>query len=212
MKSAPYLAQSNSVRRVMLTVVAALLPALTVATWFFGIAVWVQVGQAVLACLLFEAAMLRLRGLPLAPFLTDGSAVLTGMLIGVCFPPLGAWWLVWVGSFFAIVVAKQLYGGLGQNPFNPAMAAFCLMIVAYPALMSQWPTVGLKLSLADQIGLIWGSVPRLDALSGATPLDALKTALKLNEGSVDVTTLLANQDIYGAVAGRGQRPRLCPGR
>ena len=181
MKSAPYLAQSNSVRRVMLTVVAALLPALTVATWFFGIAVWVQVGQAVLACLLFEAAMLRLRGLPLAPFLTDGSAVLTGMLIGVCFPPLGAWWLVWVGSFFAIVVAKQLYGGLGHNVFNPAMVAFAVGIVSFPAQMAGGATVYAPLSNLEQLALIFShTLPAdlgWDALSSATPLNAVKVAL-----------------------------------
>ncbi|MBL8403040.1 MAG: RnfABCDGE type electron transport complex subunit D, partial [Dechloromonas sp.] len=104
---------------------------------------------------------------------------------------------------FAIVVAKHLYGGLGQNPFNPAMVAFAICIVSFPALMSQWPSVGLQLPLVDQLNVILGLAPRVDALSGATPLDAMKTALKLGEGSQDVAALLANQDIYGNFAGRG---------
>jgi electron transport complex protein RnfD len=83
------------------------------------------------------------------------------------------------------------------------MIGFAVCIVAFPALMSQWPSVGLQLSLVDQINVILGLAPRVDALTGATPLDALKTALKLGEGSVDVAHLLANQDIYGNFAGRG---------
>lgn len=200
---APFLLKDTSVSRVMTQVCIALLPAIAAYVWLIGPAILIQLLIASFAALLAEACMLRLQGRPLGIFLADGSAIVTAWLIALTFPPLAPWWLTVTGTVFAIVVAKHLYGGLGQNPFNPAMVAFAVCIVAFPALMSQWPTVGLKLSLADQIGLIWGSVPRLDALSGATPLDALKTALKLNEGSVDVTTLLANQDIYGAVAGRG---------
>lgn len=200
---APFLLKDTSVSRVMTQVCIALLPAIAAYVWLIGPAILIQLLIASFAALLAEACMLRLQGRPLGIFLADGSAIVTAWLIALTFPPLAPWWLTVTGTVFAIVVAKHLYGGLGQNPFNPAMVAFAVCIVAFPALMSQWPTVGLKLSLADQIGLIWGSVPRLDALSGATPLDALKTALKLNEGSVDVTTLLANQDIYGAVAGCG---------
>ena len=116
---------------------------------------------------------------------------------------MAPWWLVVTGTVFAIVVAKHLYGGLGQNPFNPAMVAFAVCIVAFPALMSQWPSVGLELPFIDQFKVILGLAPRVDALSGATPLDAMKTALKLGDGNLDVVKLLANQDIYGNFAGRG---------
>jgi electron transport complex protein RnfD len=77
--------------------------------------------------------MLWLRGKPLALFLSDGSAVVTAWLIALTFPPLAPWWLIVVGTLFAIVVAKHLYGGLGQNPFNPAMVAFAACIVSFPA-------------------------------------------------------------------------------
>jgi len=136
-------------------------------------------------------------------FLSDGSAIVTAWLVALTFPPLAPWWLVALGTVFAIVVAKHLYGGLGQNPFNPAMVAFAVCIVAFPALMSQWPSVGLQMPLIEQVNIILGLAPRVDALSGATPLDALKTALKLGDASVDVTQLLANQDIFGNFAGRG---------
>ena len=104
---------------------------------------------------------------------------------------------------FAIVVAKHLYGGLGQNPFNPAMIAFAVCIVSFPALMSQWPPVDLKAGFADQLALILGSAPRIDTMSGATPLDALKTALKLGEGSVSVAKIVADPRTYGHLAGHG---------
>ncbi|MBF1164082.1 MAG: RnfABCDGE type electron transport complex subunit D [Dechloromonas agitata] len=200
---APFLLKDTSVSQVMTQVCIALVPGIAAYAWLVGPAILVQLVIASLAALLAEAAMLRLRKKPLALFLSDGSAIVTAWLIALTFPPLAPWWLVATGTIFAIIVAKHLYGGLGQNPFNPAMVAFGVCIVSFPALMSQWPSVGLQLPLLDQVNVILGLAPRVDALSSATPLDALKTALKLDEGAFDVTHLLANQDIYGNFAGRG---------
>jgi electron transport complex protein RnfD len=200
---APFLLKDASVSQVMTQVCLALLPGIAAYAWLIGPAVLVQIVIASLTALLAEAAMLKVRGKPQAMFLSDGSAVVTAWLIALAFPPLAPWWLVATGTVFAIVVAKHLYGGLGQNPFNPAMIGFAVCIVSFPALMSQWPIVGLQLSLVEQIDVILGLAPRVDALTGATPLDALKTALKLGDGSIDVAHLLANQDIYGNFAGRG---------
>jgi electron transport complex protein RnfD len=83
------------------------------------------------------------------------------------------------------------------------MVAFAVCIVSFPALMSQWPSVGLQATLIEQINIILGLSPRIDALSGATPLDALKTSLNLGDSGINVAQLLANQDIYGNFAGRG---------
>ncbi|HQC80410.1 MAG TPA: RnfABCDGE type electron transport complex subunit D [Accumulibacter sp.] len=200
----PYLLRERTgVTRVMLQVLLAFLPGIAAYVWQLGPAILVQVAVATLAALLGEALMLKVRGKPLGLFLTDGSAIVTAWLVALAFPPLAPWWLVVVGTLFAIVVAKQLYGGLGQNPFNPAMIAFAVCIVSFPALMSQWPALGLKLSFVEQCRIIAGLAPRLDAISGATPLDSLKTALKLGEGAVDVPTLLASQEIFGNFAGRG---------
>ena len=200
---APFLLKDASVSQVMTQVCLALIPGIAVYAWLVGPAILVQLAVASFTALLAEAAILRLRDKPLALFLSDGSAVVTAWLIALTFPPLAPWWLVATGTLFAIVVAKHLYGGLGQNPFNPAMVAFAICIVAFPALMSQWPSIGLKLPLLDQLNIIFGLAPRVDALSGATPLDAMKTALKLGEGQVNVAHLLENQDIYGNFAGRG---------
>ena len=199
----PYVLGQASVQRVMLQVLLALLPGIAAYVWLVGACIVLQLAIATLAALAGEALMLRLRGRPLRLFLSDGSAIVTAWLIALTFPPLAPWWLIVVGALFAIVVAKQLYGGLGQNPFNPAMIAFAVCIVSFPALMSQWPVLGLKLSLGEQIEIIAGLAQRIDVMSGATPLDSLKTALKLGEGAVDVPTLLATQDVFGNFAGRG---------
>jgi electron transport complex protein RnfD len=187
----------------MIQVCVALIPGIAAYAWLVGPAILVQLVIATLAALAAEAVMLHLQKKPQALFLSDGSAIVTAWLIALTFPPLAPWWLVATGTAFAIVVAKHLYGGLGQNPFNPAMVAFAVCIVAFPALMSQWPNIGLELPFVDQVNVILGLAPRVDALSGATPLDAMKTALKLGDGSVNVVQLLANQDIYGNFAGRG---------
>ncbi|MBW7900409.1 MAG: RnfABCDGE type electron transport complex subunit D [Rhodocyclaceae bacterium] len=199
----PYLLNNASVQRVMLQVLAALLPGIGAYVWIFGPIVLVQIALATATALAAEAAMLRLREKPLAPFLTDGSAVVTAWLIALAFPPLAPWWLIVTGTLFAVVIAKHLYGGLGQNPFNPAMIAFAVCIVSFPALMSQWPPAALDLGFAEQARIVFGLAPRVDAIVGATPLDALKTGLKLEEGRVGVSQLLDNREVFGAVAGRG---------
>jgi electron transport complex protein RnfD len=199
----PYLSQNVSVRRVMLQVLAALLPGIAAYVWLIGPVILVQVAIATLASLLGEVFMLKLMEKPLGLFLGDGSAIVTAWLIALAFPPLAPWWLIVVGSLFAIVVAKHLYGGLGQNPFNPAMIAFAVCIVSFPALMSQWPPVDLKAGFADHLALVFGYAPRLDAMSGATPLDALKTALKLGEGQATVASVMSDAGTFGYFAGKG---------
>jgi electron transport complex protein RnfD len=182
-KPAPYFLKPASVSRVMLTVGAALIPGLIAYVAFFGPGILRSLAIASVAALLFEGLMLQLRGKPLALFLKDGSALLTAWLLALSLPPTAPWWLLVVAVFFAIVVAKHLYGGLGQNPFNPAMVGFAVCIVSFPALMGHWPGV--------------------DALTAATPLDHLKTALKLGEGQVSVASITSDRAVYGLVAGRG---------
>ncbi len=177
MINSPFVRKPVSVRSVMFQVLLALVPGIVAYVWFFGAGILVQIALASAAALAGEAAMLAIRGKPKALFLTDLSAVVTAWLIALTFPPIAPWWLTVTGTLLAIVVVKQLYGGLGQNPFNPAMAAFCLMIVAYPALMSQWPAAG-QLDFKAQLDLIFGGLRQVDAITGATPLDALRTALR----------------------------------
>ncbi|MDD3355256.1 RnfABCDGE type electron transport complex subunit D [Zoogloea sp.] len=177
MINSPFVRKPASVQSVMLQVLLALLPGIAAYVWFFGAGILVQLAIATAAALAGEAAMLAIRGRPGALFLTDLSAVVTAWLIALTFPPIAPWWLTVTATLLAIIVVKQLYGGLGQNPFNPAMAAFCLMIVAYPALMSQWPAAG-QLDFPTQLELIFGGVRQVDAITGATSLDSLRTALR----------------------------------
>ncbi len=199
----PYLSQNVSVTRIMLQVLLALVPGITAYVWLIGPIVLVQIAVASAAALLGEAVMLRLVGKPIRIFLGDGSALVTAWLIALAFPPLSPWWLIVVGTLFAIVVAKHLYGGLGQNPFNPAMIAFAVCIVSFPALMSQWPPASLDVDFTRQLATVFGQTPRLDAMSGATPLDALKTALKLGEDNATVAAIMADSGVFGRIAGQG---------
>ena len=199
----PYLTQNLSVQRVMLQVLLARVPGIAAYIWLIGPIVLVQIAIASVAALCAEALMLRLVDKPIGPFLSDGSALVTAWLIALAFPPLAPWWLIFVGTLFAIVVAKHLYGGLGQNPFNPAMIAFAVCIVSFPALMSQWPPADLNAAFADQLAYVFGYAPRLDTMSGATPLDALKTALKLGENTATVTLVMADAGTFGRIAGKG---------
>ena len=199
----PYLGQNVSVTRIMRQVLLALVPGIAAYVWLIGPIVLVQIAVASAAALVGEALMLRLSAKSICLFLGDGSALVTAWLIALAFPPLSPWWLVVVGTLFAIVVAKHLYGGLGQNPFNPAMIAFAVCIVSFPALMSQWPPSTLNAGFGEQLAYVLGQAPRLDAMSGATPLDALKTALKLGAGHTSVGAILSDASTFGRIAGQG---------
>jgi len=201
MNNSPYILAPATVRGVMFRVLAALLPGIAAYVWFFGAGVLVQIAIASAAALAGEAAMLAIRRRPVAMFVGDGSALVTAWLIALTLPPIVPWWATVVAVLFGIVVTKHLYGGLGQNPFNPAMAAFCIMIVAFPALISQWPPVGQPFHI--QLDLILGGVRNVDAVTGATPLDALRTALR---GGQDVTVssvIGGAKQIFGLAGGHG---------
>ncbi|MCK9381503.1 MAG: RnfABCDGE type electron transport complex subunit D [Sulfuritalea sp.] len=201
MNNSPYFLKPASVQSVMLRVLVALLPGIAAYVWFFGAAVLVQIALASVTALAAEAVMLRLRDKPVMLFLSDGSALVTAWLIALTFPPIVPWWLTVIGVLTAIVVAKHLYGGLGQNPFNPAMVGFALMIVAYPSLMSQWPAAGFT-DFVPQWNAIFGS-RELDAITMATPLDALRTALHTADARATVAGVLGSNATFGNVGGKG---------
>ncbi|MCX7168061.1 MAG: RnfABCDGE type electron transport complex subunit D [Rhodocyclales bacterium] len=201
MNNSPYFLKPTSVQSVMLRVLVALLPGIAAYIWFFGAAIVVQIALASITALAAEALMLRMRSKPVMMFLSDGSALVTAWLIALTFPPIAPWWLTVVGVVAAIVIAKHLYGGLGQNPFNPAMVAFALMIVAYPSLMSQWPAA----DFTDFVPL-WNAIfgeRQLDAITMATPLDALRTVLRDPEQRAMIAGLLGNKATFGNVGGHG---------
>lgn len=170
----PRLTTTPNTGGIMRWVIIATLPGLATMTFFFGLGVVSNVVIAAAFGLGLEALALRLRQRSLRP-LNDASALLTGVLLGASLPPASPWWLIGVGMIAAIVVAKQLYGGLGHNPFNPAMVGYALLLVSFPTYMTLWPTPQSLWpdTLGSQIiGRI--SLEQIDALSGATPLDAFK--------------------------------------
>ncbi len=183
MKTSPFVARPIPLQEVMFKVAVALVPAIAVAVWAFGVGVLVQIALAVVVALATEAGCLKLRGYPAGPFLRDGSAVVTACLLALSVPPLAPWWMIVLGTFIAIGLAKHLYGGLGQNPFNPAMIGFAVLIVSFPAQMSRW-AAPLFLAQPDldalaQVSYIFsGHLPiAFDAVASATPLDAVRTGL-----------------------------------
>lgn len=180
--SAPHLAPSNSVQRVMLLVLAALVPGVATYCHFFGPAILVQLALALATAVVAEAAMLKARGRGLAP-LADCSALVTGALLALCLPPLAPWWLVVTGTAFALVFGKHVYGGLGQNPFNPAMLGYVVLLVSFPAPMSRWVAPDITLSASDALSAILAPgadavvATAVDAVTQATPLDLVRTDL-----------------------------------
>lgn len=198
----------TSVTRVMTLVLACLLPGVVAYTWHFGWGMVINLVWASLIALGIESLALRLRGYPLKPFLTDGSAIVTAWLLALSIPPLAPWWLTLVGMIFAVGVAKHLYGGLGQNIFNPAMIGFAVLLISFPAQMTQWSA---PLSLAghapgfgDSLRLIFtGALPpgvALDAIIAATPLDTIRTGL-IQQHTLD--EIHAASRIFGSVGGVG---------
>jgi electron transport complex protein RnfD len=199
--SSPHLPARNSVSRVMMRVLLALLPGFALYVASFGIGVLINVLICVLACLATEAVCLHARGRSLRTYLGDNTAIVTGVLLGLALPPLTPWWIPMVGGATAILLGKQLYGGLGYNPFNPAMLGYVVLLVSFPLQMSLWPSPqplwGSEAGIGEQLAVIFGGgwAERIDALSGATVLDAMRSGLSqgvtISELSADGNTGLA---------------------
>jgi electron transport complex protein RnfD len=183
-----------------------MVPGITALVWFFGWGILINLALATVMALGAEAAMLAARSKPLALHLGDYSAVVTAWLLAVALPPLAPWWMTVIGILAAIVVAKHLYGGLGYNPFNPAMIGYVVLLISFPREMSAWLIphgIGQPhaLSLLDTLQIIFGGAGSLpiDALTGATPLDVLRTQLGLGQTVAEIR----NSPVFGIVAGRG---------
>ena len=155
---APHVQTSQSTARIMRDVVIALMPALAVSAVVFGVDVLRVTALSVAACVLFEYLIQKflVRG---ASTIGNWSAVVTGVLLAFNLPASIPWWIVLIGAFVAIAIAKMTFGGLGKNPFNPALVGRVFLLIAYPVQMTSFPVP------------VNGS---FDALSGATPLAAVK--------------------------------------
>ena len=155
----------------MYGVIIALLPALLVSFYFFGFGSVVVLATSVAACVLLEWAINKFMLKNPRNTVLDGSAILTGLLLGFNLPSNLPIWIIVIGAIFAIGFAKMPFGGLGNNLFNPALVGRAALLVAFPAQMTTWPKVG-------QLGSY------LDAETGATPLSIMKDAIKTGDASV----------------------------
>ncbi len=184
--SSPFLPVTASVSQVMRDVLIALTPGVVVYALLFGPGVLINIVLAVITCELIEAAVLKLRGKPLKPFLLDSSALVTGVLLALAVPPTAPWWIIVVGCSFAMLLGKHVYGGLGYNPFNPAMVGFVVLLISFPVQMTAWPAMQ----------PLWSDA---DAISGATALDHVRTQLSLERTLSEI----GGDAPLGLLAGRG---------
>ena len=124
--------------RIMLIVFAALLPGISITTWFFGWGLLINLMLASILAYSLEALALNIQKRPVKGSLSDNSALVTAVLFGITVPPGSSWWLILLGITFAILIAKHAYGGLGQNPFNPAMCGYLFLLLSFPLEMTSW--------------------------------------------------------------------------
>lgn len=201
--SSPFAHTGSTVTSVMLQVCLALVPCTVFGIYLFG---WPALFLFTVTCasaLVTELLCLYWLRHPWYRVL-DGSALLTGWLIAITLPPWAPWWVGVVGSFFAIAIGKQLYGGIGQNIFNPAMLARTALLITFPVQMTSWVSpapLGSALApgFLESLQITFFSAPIPDGLTGATALGHLKTALTLNHSAVNV--LAEDFDSWQALIG-----------
>lgn len=207
--SAPHAPITTSVPAVMRRVLYALVPAAICYTWFFGYGLVINFTIAAITALLAEGAVLKLRGRSTRLALNDGSALVTAALLSFALPPLVPGWVPLLGTVVAVVLAKQLYGGLGKNLFNPAMVGYVFLLVSFPVEMTQWipPRMGdidyHALGFVATLDYsITGRLPAtldIDALTRATPLDLVKEGLRSGRTFEDIRA----GSLFGDFGGRG---------
>ncbi len=181
-RAGPFTHTVNTVTRTMLWVILALTPATAYGLWLYGWPAVMLFVITLVAALAFEAIMLVLLGQPVRSRLLDGSALLTGWLLAMSLPPWAPWWIGVLGSLFAIVVAKHLFGGLGQNMFNPAMVARVVLLISFPVQLTMWVAPAplgstTTPSFGQALAYVSGYTPIPEHMSAATALGTLKTEL-----------------------------------
>jgi electron transport complex protein RnfD len=193
----------------MLQVLVALIPAALAHVWYFGPGFLFNLVVASIFCVGSEALMMKVRGRNPAIALADYSALVTAALLAFALPSLTPWWVTATGALFAVIVAKHLYGGIGFNIFNPAMAGYVVILVAYPMEMNLW--VAPRMGDIDYINLtvlqtivytLSGTFPdalSFDAISRATPLDAMQSGLRTMRTYAEIRT----NPMMGDFGGRG---------
>ncbi|MCK4622597.1 MAG: RnfABCDGE type electron transport complex subunit D [Desulfuromonadales bacterium] len=186
LSSSPHIHSGETTDKVMRLVIYALLPATALSIYFFGLPALSVLLICTLGCMAFEALSCKLMKQPLT--LVDGSAALTGILLALNLPPSTPWWMSLLGAAIAILIGKQIYGGLGYNPFNPALVARVVLLISFPVQMTSW-------TAPAPIG------SGLDAVTAATPLGEMKTAVMLTGKLPEMATSGFGNYFLGNMAG-----------
>ncbi|MDD5228704.1 MAG: RnfABCDGE type electron transport complex subunit D [Methylococcales bacterium] len=176
--SSPHVSSARRVDDIMKKVIFALLPALGFGIFLFGWSALFLTMVTVLSALFFEAVCLKLKGGAVESYLRDGSAIVTGLLVAMTLPPYAPWWIGVVGSGLAIILGKHVYGGLGQNLFNPAMLARVALLISFPIEMTTWVNVSpffTGLDILESFKITFSGAEISDAITGATTLGFVKT-------------------------------------
>lgn len=193
----PHVHGGDSVQKNMYGVCIALVPALIVSLWFFGLGAAIVLATSVVSCVFFEWAITKfILGRNTCTIL-DGSAILTGLLLGFNLPSNLPIWIIIIGALFAIGVGKMTFGGLGQNPFNPALVGRVFLLISFPVQMTTWPEVHQTFAYTD-------------ATTAATPLSIMQEAISSGDPTV-LSKLPSFEDMLVGVTGGslGEVSALC---
>lgn len=199
----PAIKERSTVSMLMFTVILGLLPPLFLQIGFFGYQILGNLFFGIGFALFLEAVCLKLRNYPIRPFILDGSAFVTAWLLIISVPANIPIWTLLIGIFFSIVVAKHAYGGIGSNPFNPAMIGYAVLLISFPKIMTNWPiSDGFEIRNFIQFSQFF-SIANIneayDAIVSATPLDQIKTSLflgkEVNALPISLSTLSSYQMI-----------------
>ncbi|ABU71918.1 hypothetical protein VIBHAR_02967 [Vibrio campbellii ATCC BAA-1116] len=190
------------------------IPGLVAQTYFFGWGTIIQLVFAIAVAVSLEALVMLVRKRSPMRALRDNSAIVTAWLLAVAIPPWSPWWIMVIGLIFAIVIAKHLYGGIGQNLFNPAMVAYVVLLISFPVQMTSWSApvslMSEHVTFADALSLIFTGYDfdglslqqvraGVDGVTMATPLDAFKTGIHTGATPSEVLS----QPMFGGLAGIG---------
>lgn len=204
--SSPHTHSVSSVEVIMRQVMIALVPGILLSMIYFGVGVLVQCVIAIIFALLAEAFVLKCCKQKIIPSLKNGTAIVTALLFALTISPYTPWWVNLCGIAFAIIVAKHLFGGLGNNPFNPAMAGYVFVLLCFPVKMAYWPDLSgfneQELTFWQNISVIFSGLStgqELDAISGATPL----TNMKVELGLMTMVSEIKMNSLYGGLGGKG---------
>ena len=185
----PHVHSGDSIQKNMYGVCLALVPALVASLYFFGLGAAVVLLTSIVSCVFFEWAIAKFILRRERTTIMDGSAILTGILLGFNMPSNLPIWIIIIGALVAIGVGKMTFGGLGQNPFNPALVGRVFLLISFPQQMTTWPVAnGFETSYVD-------------AQTGATPLYYLKQLIGLSNGSEAVDTANALPSLWDSLMG-----------